>query len=95
MRHLKLALVLLTLLTSLSVIAADSTADRALVPEAGSCDPSATPALGWEFFDFEAELAELVPVPSMTCVPDRQCTTQADCGEFGQCAVWRLCICFG
>ncbi|MDY7094691.1 MAG: hypothetical protein SX243_17100 [Acidobacteriota bacterium] len=29
------------------------------------------------------------------CDPNRQCVTDADCGQFGYCAVYRLCICNG
>jgi hypothetical protein len=29
------------------------------------------------------------------CDPNRQCVTDADCGQFGSCAVYRLCVCYG
>lgn len=92
MRNRRLTLALVLLVATVPLIAAGPAPDLTPEPEAICEQPASSFEPGWEIFDFEAELEERAHA---TCDPNRQCTTDADCGEFGACAVWRLCICFG
>lgn len=88
MHHIRLAVLLVVLVSTAGMMAAEPVSQNAAEP-AATCDVPASV----EAFGFEPSFGE--PIFAQVCDPNRECVSDADCGQFGYCAVWRMCVCSG